>query len=733
MLVFLLCYQQVFAQKYSELRKAAQNKENAGQYYEAFDMYRQSMLCSDAPKKNDAEMHARACYRLFREQEKKTDKKTVYDYFLKISSSRGVAIRNNLYYMTDTSCNIIFNTPFDNLTYVGYNIFVFQQKELFGLINNDGKVLVQPEYAYMQLYNNGTFRMYQSDVKLKNGENADIWYEYNIITEEFHNLHIAKTRWKYGLINSDKEYVIAPQYSYLEWAGVHQLLIADKDGECSLIDTTGKVLFSATGEIEPFNDHFFRYTNIDKKKNLTVGLLSRDGAVIIPAKYKSVFNPKEGMFKVQYLDKKYGFIDGYGNVIAKCYDEVSDFSGGIAKVKKNGKCGLIDNKGRKVCPLKFEDLTRFSDSLYIAKNGKYGLCDRKGNTILPTEYQRIDTLRNGYAVFEQDGKYGYLNKRGQITLPAEYSDASPFCQGLAAVKHNGSWIYINPDGTQAFEGKFRKAGCFYSDIAIVKSSKGYGVIDYNGNFRIDAKYSDIDLFEDSLIVATDSTGSSKCFDYMGKEKIHILIDNKPFHEEMQSQLKQDLLNETFIAGYLMDTLFLLGNHLVTYNEFVNTVVDEMTTWTDSVTFYSVLQYVACEEHNRVRLIFSELSRQSSEVSLDNWISGYLGYKEFDDYPLNLIINNNLIQAAQKHSVNMSNLNFFSHKDPQGRHHSSRIEETGHQCKRSGENIEKGKLTIREAIEGWVESPGHFANMKSSRYWRFGFGYYNGYFTCVFSD
>lgn len=689
--LFLYCCSNSYAQKFKEEYKKGTTFENAGKHYEAFDMYRNAMLCSDAPKINDAEMRARACYNLFREQEKKTDKKTAYDYFFKVSNSRGVAIRNKLYYMTDTSCNLICDKPFENITYVGYNVFVFLQEKMFGLINSDGKVLMQPECNNVKMYNNGILRMYKSNVELKNGENVDVMYEYNTRRKEFFNLHIATKHSKDGLINSNKEFVIAPQYSSLNWAGLNYWLIANKDNKCLLIDTTGKVIFSVVGEIKPYNGQFFRYSITNKKNNSKEGVLSSSGEILIPAKYKTIFSPKDGIFKVEYPNEKYGLINSYGKVIAKGYDKISDFSKGVAKVEKNEKCGFIDKNGQIIYPLKYEDVTWFSDSLCIIKDGlKYGLYDKKGKKVLPTEYQRIDTLHNGYAIFKKDGRYGYFNERGQIALPAEYTDASPFYQGLAAVKYRGKWIYINTDGKQAFEGKYKKADPFYYNHAVVKTNNGFGVIDNNGNFKVEAIYPKIDIYKDSLIVAIDSTGEAKCFDFMGKRRYGIVLyNNKPYPKVKRSKLIHDLIDEKFIAGYLKDTLFSLGNHLVTYDEFVNTIVNKMTTWTDSLTFYNVLQYAACEEHNRVRLIFTELSRQSREVSLDNWLFSFIGYKEFDDYPLTLILNKNLVQAAQEHSVNMANSNFFSHEDPQGRQHYNRIAEKGHKFSMSGENIQKG--------------------------------------------
>lgn len=73
-------------------------------------------------------------------------------------------------------------------------------------------------------------------------------------------------------------------------------------------------------------------------------------------------------------------------------------------------------------------------------------------------------------------------------------------------------------------------------------------------------------------------------------------------------------------------------------------------------------------------------------------------------------NDTLAQVAAQHSRDMAANNFFSHEGRDGRHHSQRIDAAGYAWKSIAENIEAGSGTVPEAIERWMASDHHCANL-----------------------
>jgi len=82
----------------------------------------------------------------------------------------------------------------------------------------------------------------------------------------------------------------------------------------------------------------------------------------------------------------------------------------------------------------------------------------------------------------------------------------------------------------------------------------------------------------------------------------------------------------------------------------------------------------------------------------------------------------LEQSAQAHSDAMAADDFFSHDNPTtGTSPSDRITAAGYGWQANGENIAIGNLTAASVVEGWVNSPDHYANMINSGFTEIGIG------------
>lgn len=70
----------------------------------------------------------------------------------------------------------------------------------------------------------------------------------------------------------------------------------------------------------------------------------------------------------------------------------------------------------------------------------------------------------------------------------------------------------------------------------------------------------------------------------------------------------------------------------------------------------------------------------------------------------------LAKAAQAHSVDMANYNYFRHKDRSGAQAGERASRSGYRWSQIGENIAAGQGSADAAVTGWLASPGHCANI-----------------------
>ncbi|MGK7889998.1 MAG: CAP domain-containing protein [Leptolyngbyaceae cyanobacterium] len=110
----------------------------------------------------------------------------------------------------------------------------------------------------------------------------------------------------------------------------------------------------------------------------------------------------------------------------------------------------------------------------------------------------------------------------------------------------------------------------------------------------------------------------------------------------------------------------------------------------------------------------------------------------------LAFNLDLIESAQGHSDDMASQDFFSHTGLDGSSPGDRALEAGYPSSYVWENIGTGYTTPEEAVQGWINSPGHRDNMLNSEINVIGVGYtylendtgsvnYNHYWTQVFGQ
>ncbi|WP_431046049.1 CAP domain-containing protein [Streptomyces sp. P1-3] len=82
----------------------------------------------------------------------------------------------------------------------------------------------------------------------------------------------------------------------------------------------------------------------------------------------------------------------------------------------------------------------------------------------------------------------------------------------------------------------------------------------------------------------------------------------------------------------------------------------------------------------------------------------------------------LTVAAQAHSDDMVGRDFYSHTSPDGHQPWDRAAAAGCAHRGIGENIACGQRTPAEVVEGWMNSPGHRANILKPDFTHIGIGY-----------
>ncbi|WP_162794942.1 CAP domain-containing protein [Nonomuraea lactucae] len=92
-------------------------------------------------------------------------------------------------------------------------------------------------------------------------------------------------------------------------------------------------------------------------------------------------------------------------------------------------------------------------------------------------------------------------------------------------------------------------------------------------------------------------------------------------------------------------------------------------------------------------------------------------------------------AAERHSADMAARRYFDHESPDGRDPGDRVRAAGFAPIRTwGENIAMGQRTAADVVQGWLDSPGHRANIMNCAFTHIGVGHVASgpYWTQVFA-
>ncbi|MBQ6965876.1 MAG: WG repeat-containing protein [Bacteroidaceae bacterium] len=151
-----------------------------------------------------------------------------------------------------------------------------------------------------------------------------------------------------------------------------------------------------------------------------------------------------------YKVSPWGFRDSKGKaVILAQYNEVQDFSNGLAAVCTDGKWGFIDTKGNMVIPQRYSvEPSKFDDcgmALVVNREGKYMFIDKTGN-VVSKEYKRITPFCNGKALCVMDnGTPDYEHDDYTVMLDSLFN--------LVSIISEGILVYPNKTTCMQFYGK----------------------------------------------------------------------------------------------------------------------------------------------------------------------------------------------------------------------------------------------------------------------------------------
>ena len=333
---------------------------------------------------------------------------------------------------------------YNNLWYEA-NVLKFQKDEKYGLINLEGKILLDAEYD--DIYS------------LKGVENSII---------------IVKDT-KMGLVDNKGKEVIPVEYSEIESLGENTNLYIVKDEENYGIYKKTEMKYQ---EIKALNSKNIYCV----KENNKYMVINDEGEELIDFKFDDIKQIKDNMIIFE-LNKKYGAYDiNTKSTIKAQYDDMSYGCEDNFIIKNKEEYGILNLDGTEKIETKYANIIFYNDAqVYelepknnenaediilnknldeVAKGIISEVNEKKSYIRIWTEdgykYYNLsgeekeakDILKeNKIFLSKKDGKYGYIDAEGNNIVDYVYDDAKEQnIYGYAAVKTNGKWGSIDSKG-----------------------------------------------------------------------------------------------------------------------------------------------------------------------------------------------------------------------------------------------------------------------------------------------
>lgn len=391
-----------------------------------------------------------------------------------------------------------------------YQYFILKQEDLYGVIDRQGNIVVNPQYNEIKIPNpkKAVFICYE-------GENTSILNEKEEkIMTEYQKIEPIRLK----NISSDLMY----EKSVLKY---------EKEGKSGLINLEGKEI------TKPIYDEIdslpYKEGELLVKQNEKYGVINMKGNKILEIEYDEI--------KVDeyYTDENHYQYAGY--IV-------------LVKTEEGYRYGYINNKGKEILNTEYNEIARVTEipnneNVYIicAKNGQYGVTKNE-ETIIGNEYQSIhyDTT-NQLFVVEKSKKYGVINLQGKTIVPIQYQEIDITGIYIYAQNEKGDKTVYNTNGTQEN---------IDASIAILKTSNEaykikinneketkYGVVNKEGKQLIEEKYNYIEYLNDNYFIASSGNGKLGVINDKGETIVETnhdslqKIQNTPFIQATMAEEK----------------------------------------------------------------------------------------------------------------------------------------------------------------------------------------------------
>ncbi len=287
---------------------------------------------------------------------------------------------------------------------------------------------------------------------------------YDTLLSMQEGLVAVRLKGNYGIITTGDQWKLIPQSYPVELINQDVYLLR-RDSMMYLMDFAGQVLYFTDNPVGLHPDHLVERLpdGVEKKINFRGQIFDRmpasavQGQATRALQNEEVFQESEGFTGIK-RDGKFGFVDRRGRLrIANRYDGIGAFHEGLSSMKLVGKWGFINTADDIVIQPTFDSVEAFENGVAaVSRSDRFGLIDKQGKEVLELRYDSIRRLPNQLFLLSLNNRKGLADARGRILIEPRFEYLAEAANGHIIVKQNNLYGLLSRDGMSIMPLQYSK-------------------------------------------------------------------------------------------------------------------------------------------------------------------------------------------------------------------------------------------------------------------------------------
>ena len=369
-----------------------------------------------------------------------------YEHISDIDQGRHMVRLHSKMGVIDGENKLVIPFLFDSLVYHQNFFSAFNRGQGWQWLDANGKILTEHFYQQIKRLDGQIFLVKNKNFYgIINFQGKEFVHcVFDSISAPVKNLIAVKFKGKYGVINSNEDWKVAPQDFPLQV--INEEIYLQRQSDNQFVKTFA-------GEVKYFTPYPLKFNEKDFVESLPDGvekIISYGGLIIerTPSleNTEEVFPESESLRGIK-KDGRFGFVDANGKLrIANRYDSIGEFHEGLAAIKLIGKWGFVNTSDHVAINPNYDNASSFqSGKAIVSRNKKFGIIGREGNVILPLRYDAVEYQLDSFFL-TLAGLKGRADKDGNVTIEPRFNSLQPAGSDLFVACRDGRCGVITDHG-----------------------------------------------------------------------------------------------------------------------------------------------------------------------------------------------------------------------------------------------------------------------------------------------